>query len=61
MIWKDKETEHYIFNYKAGSKAEKEIQQIIELQVLEEAFIAWILSIDYSKEQLESARKVLYA
>lgn len=31
-IWKEKETEHYLFHYKANSLAEQEIQQIIELQ-----------------------------
>ncbi len=31
-IWKEKETEHYIFHYKEGSLAEQEIQEIIELQ-----------------------------
>jgi hypothetical protein len=32
VTWKEKETEHYIFHYKADSLAEKEIQHIIELQ-----------------------------
>ncbi len=32
VTWKEKETEHYIFHYKADSLAEKEIQQVIELQ-----------------------------
>lgn len=32
IMWKKQETKHYIFNYKTESKAEKEIQQIIELQ-----------------------------
>ena len=31
-IWKEKETEHYIFHYKEGSLAEQEIQEIIKLQ-----------------------------
>lgn len=31
-IWKEKETEHYLFHYKTNSLAEQEIQQIIELQ-----------------------------
>ena len=32
VTWKEKETEHYIFHYKENSLAEKEIQQVIELQ-----------------------------
>jgi len=31
-MWKIQETEHYIFHYKSGSLAEKEIAQIIDLQ-----------------------------
>ena len=31
-VRKEKETEHYIFHYKADSLAEKDIQQVIELQ-----------------------------
>lgn len=31
-MWQIQETEHYIFNYKSGSLAEKEIVQIIDLQ-----------------------------
>ncbi|MBQ7944036.1 MAG: hypothetical protein IJ326_08255 [Lachnospiraceae bacterium] len=31
-IWKEQETEHYVFHYKQGSLAEKEIQEVIELQ-----------------------------
>ena len=31
-VWKEVETEHYTFHYKSGSVAEKELQQVIELQ-----------------------------
>lgn len=31
-LWKEQETEHYVFHYKSGSLAEKEIQEVSELQ-----------------------------
>lgn len=52
-IWKEQETEHYVFHYKAGSLAEKEIQEVIDLQ--ESCFKEITQRLDFMPE-----RKIVY-
>lgn len=48
--WNTTETEHYVFHYRPGSRAEKDIQFIAELQELSYTKVTEILEVDFDSK-----------